>query len=56
MLPPARVKEFGLPLDEATDGAAELSATLTVREAVRPPTCAASDETVDAAQTGGIRF
>jgi len=36
MLPLAREKEFDRPADEAAGGAAELSATLTVREAVRP--------------------
>jgi len=35
MLPLARVKGLGRPPDEVTEGAVELSATLTVREAVR---------------------
>src|SRR5918997_502703 len=49
MLPPARVKEFGRPADEVTGGTARLSATLTVREAVRPAACAPAARRVSAA-------
>jgi hypothetical protein len=56
MLPLARVKGFGRPSDEVTEGATELSATLTVREAVRRNRDARPAVSLPSARRGGRSF